>query len=174
MVFTGHAHSNARPDDIDIFIAQSTDGGVNFSGDGINQQFDGYRVVRLTDQDLGDDGLNPAKGAVQFFPSIAVDQWGTLHVMYYVGWWAPPTCDNCEGGPWMYKVKLAHIPNFNVSQTLSVSTVDLTSYSFTLNDPSIDRTLDGWPWIGDYMNSLDVRGCQVIGGTSPHRKKGAR
>lgn len=159
MAFTGRSPSESSSN-IDIFIAQSTEGGVDFSGDtGLGA---GKNVIRLTDYDLGDDLFNGALGpAVQFFPNIAVDQWGTLHVMYYVGW------KNWDSLEWIYKVRLAHIPNFDVTQRPTVTTVDLTSYFFSLNDPSMalwTQDRGGRPFIGDYINALDVRGCEVIGG----------
>lgn len=150
MVFTGHSPSEGSAANIDIYIAKSTDGGANFSGASVTNEGQGYRVVRLTDSDLGD-----TSGAVQFHPCVIVDDWGAIHVSYYVGVLAE--------GQWTYKVKLAHIPSISFTQHPTVSTIDLTPYSFTLDDSSV-YIKEGRPFVGDYMNSLDARGCQVIAG----------
>jgi len=95
----------------------------------VTNEGQGYRVVRLTDADLGDADLGGSTGAVQFHPSVIVDNWGAIHVLYYVAW--------LESGQWMYKVKLAHIPSISFSQHPTVSTIDITPYAFTLDDSSI-------------------------------------
>src|SRR5262249_26110665 len=112
MVFTGRADSETTTN-IDIFIAKSTDGGQSFAGP--TAEANGTHVVRLTDTDLGDHQSGDSVGAVQFHPSIAVDQWGVIHVLYYVAWWVPPTCDDCVGY-WKYKVRLAHIPSISFTE----------------------------------------------------------
>ncbi len=155
MVFTGRAESQTNQNNIDIFIAKSSDGGVNFSGTA-GEGGDGFRVVRLTDHDLGDD-LGPSAWAVQFHPSIAIDAWGGIHILYYAGW--------LVSGHWTYKVRLASIPSIDLQHHPSASTVDITTHSFTLEDPSMTPWIkEGRAFIGDYMNSLDVRGCQAIAG----------
>lgn len=147
MAFGASAESD--PNNRDIFIAQSLNGGQNFSTTSPDPA--GSQVLRLTDGDLGDDA-----GSVQFLPTITVDEWGGVHLMYYVG--------KYESSHWVYKVKMAHIPSFSTWPRPSASTVDLTSYWFNLDHSSIWRGFDQHPWIGDYMNSVDVRGCQIIAG----------
>ncbi len=148
MVFTGRSPSESNASNIDIYIAKSMDGGATFSGG--TGASNGTQVIRLTDSDLDD----PAN-SIQFHPCVVVDDWGAIHIMYYVGWLAD--------GQWNYKVKLAHIPSISFTQRPSVSTIELTPYAFTLDDSSVYFKA-GRPFVGDYLNSIDVRGCQIITG----------
>jgi hypothetical protein len=137
---------------IELYIAQSTDSGANFSGTTVTPHFLGERVLRLREEeDLGD----PA-GSVQFLPSITVDNWGGVHVLYYVGRY------DTSAAIWKYKVKLATIPSFSTGDP-AVSTIELTP-EFDLEH----STVWGYPsnprFIGHYMNTLDSRGCQLYAG----------
>lgn len=130
-------------DNIDLMIAQSTDGGVDFSGDPV-----GSNVLHLTDSDLGD----PA-GAIQFLPAITVVNSGAVHILYYAAW--------LEQGIWTYRVKLATIDAFSVTSHPSVSHLNLTDV-FDMEDGLQGSLSFNRRFFGDYIQ-VDSMDCEVWG-----------
>jgi hypothetical protein len=160
LAFLGKSQSSNSGTNVDIMVARSTDGGENFSGPQSPQPIDGAYVLRLRDvEDLGDP-----EGALQFFPSITVDPWGTVHVLYYVAWPVIMPLDQVE---WRYQIKLVSIENFSIDPHPTVSMLNVFPENeeeyFTL-DHSLVTVSNDRRFLGHYMNTLDSRVCELYAG----------
>ncbi|MBX3377843.1 MAG: hypothetical protein KF678_12670 [Phycisphaeraceae bacterium] len=149
MAFLGRTLSgsvNTALDNVDLFIARSTDRGENFSGIPA-----GREVLRLRDV----EDLDDPQGSIQFLPAIAVTSDGAIHVTYYVAW--------KEGGLWKYRVKMASMAAFNSDPGPSadpVWTLNLTGI-FDMEDSVVTYiTSQNRVFFGDYIMA-SARGCEV-------------
>jgi hypothetical protein len=161
LTFLGRTPSgiNSNPADVDIFVAVSTDGGVDFTGDPSANEQPGDRVLHL--RGLADLGDPP--GSIRMFPNVTVDMHGQVHVAYYVATRIETEDPNPDPvAVWRYKVKLATIPSFSVFPHPAVTTTDLTGW-FSLDGPYVRMNGDR-PILGDYMNMIDSRACEVVVG----------
>lgn len=130
-------------DNIDLMIAQSIDGGADFSGNPLGSQ-----VLHITDADLGDP-----PGSIQFLPAITVDGSGGVHVFYYVAW---------LDGVWKFQVKLATIPVFRVqSPRPTIQFLELTP-PFDMEGSPSPSLSDNRRFFGEYIQA-DSWKCDVWG-----------
>jgi hypothetical protein len=169
MVFLGRTNSANGGANIDLFIARSDDGGANFSYDDETVPQPGKRVLHLRDEDLGDP-----EQSLQFLPSIAVDAWGGVHVLYYVGWKVTVG----EAVEWRYQVKMVSLEQFrvfphptnspNVLSKLNVHPQNSQHY-FTLDHSLVKlnklcEVPTGWKDVGDYNHGIVARWCEIYAG----------
>jgi hypothetical protein len=125
--------------------------------------------LHLRDADLGDP-----EQSVQFLPSITVDAWGGVHVVYYVGW--KETVN--EAVEWRYQVKMVNIKQFQVYPhpteiSSNVSSLNIHPSSsqqhFTLDHSLVKvnkagNVLIGWKDVGDYNHGAAARWCEIYAG----------
>jgi hypothetical protein len=143
MAFLGRTASTG-PNDIDLFIAYSADGGANFAG-----AVQGQQVLHLTDAQLGDP-----PGAVQFMPCIAVASTGQVGVFYYVA-----TSDGANF--WQYKLKLVVLQPFSLplQPNPSLWTLDITPV-WGMGDAATLYLKNDRVFFGDYCMAHS-RGCEL-------------
>jgi hypothetical protein len=142
MIFTARAASSGLGTigNGDLFIAQSTDGGVTFPGS---------QVVHLTDAMLGE------LGGQEILSTVAVDSAGGVNIGYYV---AVAADEAWPPSKWNYRFKYARITNFG-SPTQTVTNLVLPGVGwFDLSAAGLSLS-----WMGDYTGS-DSRGCDVYFG----------
>jgi hypothetical protein len=145
MVFPARKPGNLN--NIDLYIARSTDGGVNFSGP---SGLEGIEVLRLRDvEDLGE-----VDGSHQLMPTIAVDHHGGVNVFYY----SARKLNNV----WHYQPKYLRIANFQTHPHPSVVQFALTN-SFELDSAPVMQSTLGIKFFGDYIQA-DSRRCIVYAG----------
>ncbi|MFN0131084.1 MAG: hypothetical protein ACKVW3_00895 [Phycisphaerales bacterium] len=125
---------------VDLFIAWSRDGGATF---------DPLDTLRLTDDHhfLPND---PQAGSDEFQPSIGVDQWGGLHILYY----SSTSPDTSTVQTALFTVRYAYIQYFAGQLTQNPSVRVLSpAFSFDV-DPFPNITQPGL----DYQQ-LSVSNC---------------
>ncbi len=144
VAFMGLTASANNFENIDLMIARSTDGDLDFSGTPA-----GNNVLHLTDADLGDP-----EGSVQFLPTVGVDGYGGVSIVYYVGW------REMGSAYWTYQVKYARMRQFGTNPHPTVKRMNLTP-PFEMHTATV-RHLDPGPheFFGDYIQS-DIRKCRM-------------
>lgn len=164
MAFLGRTAGSSSGNNIDLFVAKSTDGGRNFSGDPAQLEDPGDRVLRLRDvEDLHDE-----PGAIQFMPAITVDNGGGVNLVYYTAW--PDASSLPE--VWKFQVKYARIGEYNSTFPHPfVSSVALTP-AFEMASAPVTSTIDNRQFLGDYIMA-DSRGCEVWAGYVSRHEGGA-
>lgn len=149
MAFVGRVAQTGRHD---IFIAQSTDGGDSFSHPRNDPNpLEGKQVLRLLHvEDLGDP-----PDSHRFYPMVAVDEGGAVHVFYYVTWFA--------SNHWKYQFKHACISSFRTHPHPHVVSQGISPV-FDLETAPVVQTKSQRPFFGDYINAAGARGCGVFAG----------
>lgn len=138
VAFAGRAGSTTA--NVDLFIAKSTNGGETFTFD---------NTLRLTDDHLYMT-TDARVETDQWQPSIGVDPWGGIHILYY----SSTSPDTSTIATALFQVRYAYIPTFAgiLSQNPAVRSLS-PPYSMnvmpvpTLGDPGLD------------YHQLSVNGC---------------
>lgn len=124
-----------------LIIAQSINGGATFAPD---------RTIIIGPSNLVLPSGQPIGQSVLFMPAIAVDQWGSVNILFYRH--AP------DGMREDVQAMYARVPAADYTAaglpTLSAPTLELA--------PAFDSRKT-FGWVGDY-NMIDVRGCLAVAG----------
>jgi hypothetical protein len=130
VAFVGTADQSGSDRNLDLYVALSTDAGATFSAG---------NVRRLTDSELGDTALS--ESADQIFPSVAVDGYGGINLLYYL------VDDDGQ-----LNAKYAKLPSFTASPFVAKLNDPFTPDVFSTNEGN---------FIGDY-HMIGASGCTVI------------
>jgi hypothetical protein len=112
--------SEAPQGDANVYVRKSTDDGRTWSD-----------PVQVND---------PARGAEQWMPQLAIADDGTLHAFYF---------DRGYGDG--HTVDVTHAVSIDGGATWTSERVTTVSW-----DPDLGRHQDGYPWIGDYIGAASV------------------
>lgn len=141
LAFSGTAGSSGGSNNIDLFIARSTDGGTSFSP---------TQVLHLLDSDF-----DSATVKHQITPTIVIDPYGGVNVAFW-------EATLVNGTSWTYQVRYARIASFNalnpsIVQFTLAATFNIDVAGFALQVNSLGQP--NWH-TGDYMAAA-ARGCYV-------------